>query len=176
MESQSGYKKPFSVSQLVIALFLSTYFLSVAMIEFSLSMFVLKERKVDLYRDYLIFKREALLWKSWQLITSTVVPLSVIDSISSLWQIFTKKATLRRNVLDVLKAFQLFSILYTTIFLLIPLETKMIETSSFTIAENLNYIQRFSFSLNILGLLIPLLRYRDWQTEKISSNTTKKTQ
>ena len=167
-------KQPFSNSQLIIGLFLSTYFLSVELIEFSLSIYVLQENKTDFYRDYLVFKRQAMVWKWWQMFTSLIVPLSIFDAIRGLYEIVTKKATLKRNLLDIIKAVQLFGILYTIIVHIMPLETKLIEEPSREVAEALNGFHWIAFLLNILGWLNPLLRYQDWQSElKIDANKKK---
>jgi hypothetical protein len=100
--------------------------------------------------------------------------LSIIDAIRGLYEIFTKKATLKRNLLDVIKAVQLFGILYTIIACIMPLEIKLIEEPSRDLAEALNHFHRIAFLLNILGWLNPLLRYRDWQSEQKIDSTKKK--
>lgn len=166
-------KKPFSGSQLIIGLFLGTYFLSVELIEFSLSIYVLQENKPELYRDYLVFKRQAAVWKWWQMITTAIVPLSIVDAIRGLIEIFTKKATFKRHFIDVIKAAQLFGILFTIITCIMPLESKLIEEPSRDLMEALNYFHCIAFLLNILGWLNPLLRYRDWQSE-VKIDSTKK--
>jgi hypothetical protein len=56
-------KQPFSIPQLIITLLFSTYFLTIQTIELSLSIYVLQENKIEIYREYLLFKRQAPIWK-----------------------------------------------------------------------------------------------------------------
>lgn len=176
LSTSHTHKKPFSVSQLIIGLILSTYFLSVALIEFSLSIYVQQQNKPHLFQQYLLFKQDTLLWKSWQLITTAIIPLSLFDAITGLYQIFTHQATQRRNLLDIIKAAHLFAILYITITRLMPLESQIKQsTPSMSLLQQINYFHHFTFALNILGLIIPLLYYHD-SKHPSSITSTKKDQ
>ena len=169
------YKNPFSISQLIIGLIISTYFLTVELIEFSLSMYVSQEKKPELYKEYLTFKQEAFVWRWWQLCTMIILPLSVIDASRDLIHMFTRKATTRRNTIDILKAIQTFSTIYTMFYCIMPLESKIAENPSNHLARNLNFYHWFAFALNIVGWSLPLLRYYDWKNDQYIP-PTKKTQ
>ncbi|CAF3378878.1 unnamed protein product [Rotaria socialis] len=163
-ENQSdieSYKTPFSVSQLIISLLLGTYFLTVEIIELSLSTYAWKQNKLEVYQQYLIFKSEAPIWKYWQLFTTLIVPLTIFATTKDLFQILTKKATTQRHLLDIIAAFQLYGILYTIIARIMPLESRLIEETSKDIAHDLNMIHWIAFMLNILGWCIPIFRYRE---------------
>ncbi|CAF1525784.1 unnamed protein product, partial [Rotaria sordida] len=134
------YKNPFSTSQLIIGLFIGTYFLTVELIDFS----------------------QAPIWKWWQLCTMIILPLSMIDALRDLIHMFTKKATIRRNVIDILKAIQFFGIVYTMFVCIMPLESHLAEKPSKHLARDLNFYHSFAFGFNILGWLLTLLRYYDW--------------
>jgi hypothetical protein len=157
------YQKQFSISQLIIGIFLGTYFLSVELVEFSLSNYVEQENKLELYRDYLIFKRQAPLWRWWQLLTTLIVPLSIIDTLRELFRILTEKTTTVNRSLSILTALQLFGILYTIITFILPLESKLLDESSSSLAQDLKFYHGIALLLNILGWLIPLFRYHEWK-------------
>ncbi len=59
------YKQPFSISELITSLLFSTYFLTVQTIELSLSIYVLRENKIDIYSEYLLFKSHASICPGW---------------------------------------------------------------------------------------------------------------
>ncbi|CAF4168522.1 unnamed protein product [Rotaria sordida] len=160
------YKNSFSTSQLIIGLVIGTYFLTVELIDFSLSMYVLREKKPELYQEYIMFKSQAPIWKWWQLCTMIVLPLSMIDALRDLIHMFTKKATIRRNVIDILKAIQFFGIVYTMFVCVMPLESHLAEKPSKHLARDLNFYHSFAFGFNILGWLLTLLRYYDWKNDK----------
>jgi hypothetical protein len=159
------YKQPFSISALIMGLLFGTYFLTVQTIELSLSIYVLQENKLEVYSEYLLFKRQAPIWKWWQLFSIIIVLLSIIIAIRDLFQIFTKKATFKRNLLDIVTALQLFIVLYTVITRVLPLENKLIQTTSNDIIRELNFLQWIVFLLNILGWFIPIFRYHDWKND-----------
>jgi hypothetical protein len=159
------YKQPFSISALIIGLLFGTYFLTVQTIELSLSIYVLKENKLEIYSEYLLFKREASIWKWWQLFSTIIVLPSIINVVRDLFQIFTKKATFKRNLLDIVTALQLFGVLYTVITRISPLENKLIQTTSKDIIRELNSFQWIVFLLNILGWFLPIVRYQDWKND-----------
>ncbi|CAF1557093.1 unnamed protein product [Rotaria sp. Silwood1] len=156
-----SYKKPFAVSQLTIAMLFTTYFLTVEIIELSLSTYVLQQNKLEVYQQYLLFKSQAPIWKYWRILTLIILPITIFINIQNLFQILTKKATIQRHLLDVISAFQLFGILYTIIVRLMPLETRFMKSISNDIAQNLNSIHQTAFMLNILGWFIPIFRYRE---------------
>ncbi|CAF3490550.1 unnamed protein product [Rotaria sp. Silwood1] len=160
------YKEPFSISQLIMGLLFGTYFLTVQTIELSLSTYVLQENKFDLYRDYLIFKGQAPIWKWWQLVSSIIIPLSIITAVRNIFQIFTKKSTTRRNIIDIVTALQLFGILYTVFTSVLPLEKKLIQTVSKHNIHKLNFLHWIIFLSNILGWFIPIFRYQDWKNDE----------
>ena len=169
----NSYKNPFSISQLIIGLFLSTYFLTVELVEFNLSLYVLQESKPEFYQEYLIFKSQASIWKWWQLCTTFIIPLSIIDVLRGLFHIFTRTATMRRNLLDVLQAVQLFGILYIIFICIIPLESKLVGKPSNFFTQELYFFHQFAFALNILGWLLPLFRYYDWKNDQYIANEKK---
>ena len=159
-------KRPFLVSQLIIGLFLSTYVLSVALIEFSLSLYAVRENKINLIPSYLMFKKAAPLWKWWQIAVTLIVPFSVFDAIRGVVEIFTKNATKMRNFLDFVKACQLAGILYTTIACVMPLESNLIQGHSMALAEDFCFFQFFVFILNFIGWALQLLIYRESQVKE----------
>jgi hypothetical protein len=160
------YKKPFSISQLIIALVLGTYFLTVETIELSLSIYATQENKPEIYREYLLFKSQAPIWKWWQELTTLIIPLSVFAVISDLFQTLTKKATTKRNLIDIVAALQLFGVLFTVFTRVLPLETQLIKTASYDNASQLNFVHWIVFMLNIVGWFIPLFRYQDWKNDE----------
>lgn len=164
IQNAAQWKKTFDVPNLIIGLFLSTYILSVSLIEFSLSFYVINENKIELYRDYLLFKNGSGIWKIWQIIVMFVVPISIYDCVLSLIQIFTKHATWKRNVLDILKAIQLCSILSITVIFVMPLEKRIASSITQHLIEELNFYSFFTFFLNILGCILNLLYYRESKT------------
>ena len=157
------YRNPFSISQLAIGLVLSTYFLTVEVIELSLSIYAVQENKPETYREYLIFKPDAPIWKQWQLLTLLLIPLSIKTAINDLYQIFTTRATTRRNLIDVVTALQLFGILFTVFKCAQPLETQLVKISSYECASELNFFHWIMLVLNIVGWLIPIFRYHEWK-------------
>ena len=159
-------KQPFSVSQLIPGLLLGTYFLTVETIELSLSIYTLQQNNLDIYRQYLIFKSQAPIWKHWQLFTVIIMPLTVTMITRDLFQTLTKKASTERHLLDILAACQLFSILYAIIVHVMPLENQFMEKPSKDIARDLNVVHWITFILNILGWIIPVLRSREIGNEK----------
>lgn len=164
------YKKPFSTSQLILGLLFGTYFLTVQTIELSLSTYVLQKDKNKFYNEYLMFKSQAPIWKWWQLFSTLIVLLSIIDTFRDLFQTLTRKATNKRHLLDILKAFQLVAALYISITRVLPLEKKLIETNSIDNLYELNFLQWILFLLNILGWSLPLFRYQEWiNDERIHS-------
>ncbi|CAF4811421.1 unnamed protein product, partial [Rotaria sp. Silwood2] len=134
-----------------MGLLFGTYFLTVQTIELSLSTYVLQENKLDLYRDYLIFKGQAPIWKWWQLVSNIIIPLSIITTVRDLFQIFTRKSTTRRNLIDIVTALQLLGVLYTVFINVLPLENKLIQTASKHNISKLNSFYWIVFLLNILG-------------------------
>jgi hypothetical protein len=168
-------KQPFSVSQLIMALLFSTYFLTVQTIELSLSMYVLQENKLEIYRDYLIFKSQAPIRKWWQLFLTILIPLSIIGAVTDLFQIFTKKATIKRNLLDTVAALQLFTVLFIIFTRVLPLENKLIQTNSKDNIVELNFFYFILFLLNILGWFLPIFRYQTGQNDQ-QIHPKKKTQ
>lgn len=154
-------KSPFTISELIISLLFSTYFLTVQIIELSLSIYVLQQNKFELYKEYLIFKNSPHLWKLWHLFSSLTIPLSIFGAIKGLFQIFTKKATKKRNLIDIIAALQLFTVLSIVFTRILPIENKLIEKSSKESLYELNSFQWIVFLLNIFGWFIPIIRYQD---------------
>jgi len=169
------YKQPFSASQLIMGLLFSTYFLTVQTIELSLSIYVLQENKYEIYSEYLLFKRQAPIWKWWQLFSTIIVLLSIITVARDLFETFTRKATFKRNLLDIVTALQLSVALYTAITRVLPLENKLIQATSKDNIRELNSFQWILFLLNILGWFIPIFRYQDWKNNE-STHLKKKIQ
>ena len=162
----SLYKKPFSISQLTIALVLSTYFLTVEMIELSLSIYAVQENKPEFYSEYLAFKKAAPIWKSWQLLTTLIIPISFVTVTVDLFQTLTRKATTTRNLIDLVAVLQLYGILYTVVTRVLPLETELIKTASYDTARELNLTHYIVFLLNIVGWFIPIFRYQNWKNDE----------
>lgn len=167
------YKKQFSTSQLILGLLFGTYFLTVQTIELSLSIYVLRENKFKVYGDYLLFKSQAPIWKWWQIFSTIIVLLSIIDTVRDLFQTLTKKATFKRNALDIIKALQLFPALYIAITHVLPLESKLVEASSKDDIRQLNFFQWIVFLLNIVGWFLPLLRYQEWKNNEHTDSKKK---
>jgi uncharacterized membrane protein len=159
-------KSPFSASQLVISLLFGTYFLTVQTIELSLSIYVLQQNKLELYKEYLIFKNGASIWKWWHLFSSLTIPLSIFGAFQGLFQIFTKKATKKRNLIDIIAALQLFTVLSIVFTRILPIENQLIETISKEYLYELNSFQWIVFLLNILGWFIPIVRYQDRKNDQ----------
>jgi hypothetical protein len=155
------YKSPLSASQLVASLLFSTYFLTVQLIELSLSIYVLKENKSEIYKEYLIFKSESLIWKPWQIFALITIPLGVFGAIKDLIQVFTKKATKKRNLIDILAALQLFSVLFIVFTRILPLEKKLIQLTTKDYLYDLNFFQWIVFILNVCGWFTPILKYEE---------------
>jgi hypothetical protein len=159
-------KQPFSIPQLIITLLFSTYFLTIQTIELSLSIYVLQENKIEMYREYLLFKRQAPIWKWWQAFSTIILLLSVIAAVRDLLQTLTRKATFTRNLLDIIKALQLFIVLYIAFTRILPLQNKLIETISMENILELSFLQWIVFLLNILGWFIPIFRYQEWKNDE----------
>jgi hypothetical protein len=159
-------KSPFSISQLMIGLLFSTYFLTIQTIELSLSIYVLQENKFEIYREYLIFKNAAPIWKWWHLFSLVTIPLSIFGAVRDLFQIFTKKATIKRHLIDIIRALQLFTVLSIVFRRILPIENKLIEISSKEYLYELNFFQWIVFLLNICGWFIPIFRYQDWKNDQ----------
>jgi hypothetical protein len=117
-------------------------------------------------KDDLLFKRRAPIWKWWQLFSTIIVLLSVITALRDLIQTFTKTATFKRNLLDIVRAFQLFTALYTVITSILPLENKLIQATLKDNIYELNSFQWIVFLLNILGWFIPVFKYQDWKNDE----------
>lgn len=166
-------KVPFSIFELIIALLLNTYFVTVGMIEFSLSTYVLQENKADLYHDYAHFKHQAHIWKWWQHITIMFVPLSIFSAIRNLIHIFTRTATMTRNLIDIVTILHLVAILYTIIQCARPLETKWMKEPSNDVLQELNFFHLIVLILNIIGWFIPIFRYHDWKNDRMSHSSKK---
>lgn len=176
IENVQSWKSPVTVTQLSTAIFFSTYFLSIQLLELSLSTYVSREKnKVDVYRDYLLFKKQAPIWNWWQSFANIIVLLSLLTAIVSLIEIFTKKATIKRHVLDIIKAIQVFTSLYIAFTYIIPLENQIMQTLSKDSVYQLNLFQWIIFSLSLIGFFVPVFQYLDEKrVDKNSSN--KKTQ
>jgi cytochrome bd-type quinol oxidase subunit 2 len=166
VDSVKLYKQPFSISQLIMTVLFRTYFLTVLTIELSLSIYVIQENKPEIYHEYLVFKRQAPIWKWWQVFSAIIIPLSIITAVRDLLQTFTKKATNKRNLLDIVTALQLFAVLYTVFTRVLPLENKLIQATSKDNTVELKFFQCIVFILNILGCFITVFRYRDWKNDK----------
>ena len=159
-------KQPFSVPQLVITLLFSTYFLTIQTVELSLTTYILQKNKVEIYRDYLLFKDQAPIWKWWQSFSTVILLLSIITTIRDLLQTLTRNATFTRNLLDILKAFQLFMALYVSFTHILPVQSKYIQSMSMDYIYQLNSLQWIVFLLNILGWFLPIFRCLEWENEK----------
>lgn len=159
-------KEPFSISQLIITLLFGTYFLTIQTVELSLTTYSLQENKVEIYRDYLLFKQQAPIWKWWQLFSNMILLLSFITTVRDLFQTLTRTATFTRNLLDILKAFQLFIAFYVSFTHIIPLQRNYIQSVSMDDIYQLNSFQWVVFLLNILGWFLPIFRYKEWINNK----------
>jgi hypothetical protein len=168
-------KEPFSIPLLIMGLLFSTYFLTIQTIELSLSIYVLQENKFEIYREYLLFKRQAPIWKWWQLFTLITLLFSIIIVVRDLLQILTRKATFKRHLLDIVTALHLFVILYISFKHILPLQNKLIQSISIDNIRELNFYQWIIFLLNIIGWFIPIFRYQDWKNDK-NIHPKKKTQ
>jgi hypothetical protein len=168
-------KQPFSIPQLIITLLFSTYFLTIQTIELNLSIYVLQKNKIEIYREYLLFKRQAPIWKWWQSFSTIILLLSLITTVRDLIQTLTRKATFKRNLLDILKALQLFIVLYISFTHILPLHNKLIESISMDNIRQLNSFQWIVFLLNILGWFIPIFRHQEWKNDE-HMHPKKKTQ
>jgi len=169
------YKQPSSISELIMGLLFGTYFLTVQTIELSLSIYVLRENKLETYSEYLLFKGHAPIWKWWQLFSTIIVLLSIIPTVRDLLQTFTRKATFKRHLLDIVKALQLFTALYIAITRVLPLENKLTQTTSKDNIRDLKFFQWIIFLLNIIGWLIPIFKYHDGKNNE-HIHSKKKTQ
>jgi hypothetical protein len=168
-------KQPVSISQVITALLFSTYCLTVQTIELSLSMYVLQQNKSEIFREYLIFKSQAPIWKWWQLFLTILIPLSIIGVVTDLFQTFTQKATIKRNLLDIVAALLLFTVLFIVFTRVLPLENKLIQTNSKDNMAELNFFLSILFLLNILGWFLPIFQYQTGQNDQ-QIHPEKKTQ
>jgi len=169
------WKASVTASKLTVAIFFSTYFLSVQLIELSLSTYVSQDKnKAEAYRGYLLFKREAPIWKYWQIFGNLMVLLSFVTSIISLIEMFTKQATIKRNFLDIVKAIQVFTALYIAFTQILPLESQFIQTPSKDLAKQLNFFQWIIFTLSIIGFFVPIFQYVDGKNKPVDTAKDKK--
>ncbi|CAF1190557.1 unnamed protein product [Adineta steineri] len=162
-----------SISPIVIGVLLSTYFLTIQTIEYSLSTYVLNEKQHELYQNYLLFKVNAPIWKWWNLFTLITVPLAIWAALGDLWKIFTTKAPIKQHLTSIIRAMQLFSTLFISFARAVPLEGKLAETPSEEILVELNYYQWFLFLLNILGFVVTIIQCKQAQNAE-SINARKK--
>ncbi|UJR24687.1 hypothetical protein I4U23_006060 [Adineta vaga] len=176
MSSTKPVNKNSPISPIVIGVLFSTYFLTVQTIEYSLSNYVLNENQVELYRKYLLFKGNSSIWHWWHLLSLLTIPLAVFEACSDLVRIFTKKYPLKRTLMSIIRAIQLFSTLFISFGHTVSLEKKFIETNSKDILVELNYYQSLLFLLNIIAWFIPIIQYKQAQENPEPIHEKKKSQ
>ncbi|CAF1304262.1 unnamed protein product [Didymodactylos carnosus] len=163
------HKAPFSVIALCITTVLGTYFSSVTLIELSLSSYCQQHQQPELYSQYLNFKRNAPIWKYWQILTLCILPIRAFVITRDVLQCLTRKANGRRHLLDFINFVQFYTLLYTTRMKVLPLETELINSKipSFQTVEQLTLLYSILLVLNITGWLLPFFRYSNWKSDPV---------
>ncbi|CAF1640498.1 unnamed protein product [Didymodactylos carnosus] len=163
------HKAPFSVTALCIATVLGTYFLFLSLIELSLSSYCQQHKQPELYSQYLNFKKDAPVWKYWQMFTLCILPISVFVITRDALQCLTRKANGRRHLLDLINCVQLYTLLYTIVLKVSPLETELTNAKipSFETVEQLTLLYSIVLVFNIIGWLLPFFRYSNWKSDPI---------
>lgn len=182
-------KLPFNVKGLIIGLLFSTYFLTAAIIEYSLISYVTNtnaaeaeteteastKAKQSLFIEWLVFKKAAPIWSSIQLFIIILLPFIMLGTAIQAIQSFTKRATIIQHLLDCLQLLQLVGILYLIIGSVMPLEDQLKSsiiintdsTASINIVVLLDQLKPLYFIallLNIVGWILPILRYNHWRS------------
>ncbi|CAF1610518.1 unnamed protein product [Didymodactylos carnosus] len=163
------HKAPFSVAALCVATVLGTYFSSLSLIELSLSIYCQQHNQPELFSQYLNFKTNAHIWKYWQILTLSIVPISAFIITRDTVQCLTRKANIGRHLLDLINFVQLYTMLYIIIMKLLPLERELIngKIPSFETVERATMLYSISLVLNIIGWLLPFFRYSNWKSDPV---------
>jgi len=159
------YKAPVSPVDVFIGLIIGTVFTTLAIVDLS----VLTLDNNIFTAQYYIWKSQAAYVKIIVGIFSCTLPLAFLAISTNVIQTFTRKATLRRHIMDWLHAVALGLNVFTAAVHIAPAELRVVSAALKSDVTEVGYIVASSLFPNVVisvvcqvsMLIIPLIKYAD---------------
>ena len=149
----------------------ATLFFTMAMLDLSIAYFVTSTETLNtsFLFQYYLWKREAPIVKPVMTAIGLLVPLSMLQSTVAFFNTFTHKATRTRHVLDVIRFFVLYALVYLNVVYIRPYQALVLEAAleNKTASVTMEYVQEqllpmlLGFCCNVGLLVLPIIAYVD---------------